>query len=293
MATGDTLTSSVADALNQMVASARTVRDYDAVVPKTVDRQTLANGTGMSWIEDRIEQMSAQDISETTVLDNPQQYQDTKFSITPTMSGIATFISDRTMRRIDSKVASLMRGAAMQRAMERKKDQDGIAQFAAFTTALAGTGQTMSHGFIAAGVSRILGNTTESGQGAGTINAVLHPFQIKDLRDELVVGIGTYTIPAGLSADMYRKGFEGTVAGANVWSDGNIAINSTPDARGAVYAQDSIVLVQGMAPNAKQRYHEEKGGGGTAYFLYDEYAYGQRRDAWGFSILTDATVPAN
>lgn len=293
MASGETTTTSVADALNSMVSSARFVRDYESVVPKSVDRQTLSNGTGLSWIEDRVERMTAQDVNENTILDNYQQYEDTKFSITPTMSGIATFVSDRTMRRIDSKVAALLRGQAMQKAMERKKDLDGIAQFANFSTTLAGTGQTMSHGFIGAGVSRILGNTTETGQGAGEIMAVLHPFQIKDLRDELIVGVGTYTVPQGLSEEYYRKGFSGTVADANVWSDGNIPINSTPDARGAVFARDAIVLVQGMSPSSKSRYREEKGGGGTDYFLYDEYAYGQRRDAWGFSILTDATVPSN
>ena len=59
MATGDTLVNNVSDALNVMVASARMVRDYDAVVPKTVDRQRLAENTGLSWIEDRVELLEA------------------------------------------------------------------------------------------------------------------------------------------------------------------------------------------------------------------------------------------
>lgn len=290
MATGDTLTSSVGDALNTMVAAARMVRDYDAVVPKTVDRQRLAEGTGLSWIEDRVELLSAQNVEETTILDNAQQYQDTKFSVTPTYSGIMTFISNRTMMRNDSKVTGLLRGQAMSRALQRKKDTDGIAQFALFSTTLAGTGQTIVSGFISAAASRIKGNATEPGRG--TINAVLHPFHIKDLQDEIVQGIGTYAVPEGLSAEMYRRGFNGTITGVNIWDDGNIAVVSS-DARGAIYTNDAIVLVEGMSMKSYDRFRPDKGAGGTEYYLYDEYAYGQRRDVWGFGLLGDATAPTN
>ena len=290
MATGDTTTGSVTNALDTMVAAARMVRDYDAVVPKTVDRQRLAEGTGLTWIEDRVELLSAMAVNETTVMDNAQQYADTKFSVTPTYSGIMTFISNRTMQRADPKVTALLRGTAMSRALQRKKDVDGILQFAVFTTALAGTGQTLHSGFISAGASRIRGNATEP--GTGTLNAVLHPYGIKDLQDELVAGVGTYTIPEGLSAETYRRGFSGTVTGVNVWEDGNIAIASN-DARGAIYDSKGIVLVEGMSMKSYERFRPDKGAGGTEYYLYDEYAYGIRRDVWGFSILHDATNPAN
>lgn len=291
MASGDTLTSSVSNALNTMVASGRMVRDYDAVVPKTVDRQRLADGTGLSWIEDRVELLSAQDVEETTILDNAQQYSDTKFSVTPTYSGIMTFISNRTMQRNDPKITALLRGEAMSRALQRKKDTDGIAQFALFSTALSGTGTTLVSGVISAGANRIKGNSTEPGRG--TINAILHPYGIKDLQDEIVQGIGTYTVPEGLSAEMYRRGFNGTIAGVNIWDDGNIAIDSTPDARGAMYTTDALVLVEGMSLKTYDRFRPDKGAGGTEYYMYDEYAFGQRRDVWGFSILHNATAPSN
>jgi len=274
-----------------MVASARMVRDYDAVVPKTVDRQRLAEGTGLSWIEDRVELLSAQDVEETTILDNSQQYSDTKFSVTPTYSGIMTFISNRTMMRADPKVTALLRGEAMSRALQRKKDTDGIAQFALFSTALAGTGQTLASGHISSGAVRIKGNSTEPGRGV--INAVLHSYGVKDLQDEIVQGLGTYTVPEGLTADYYRRGFSGTIAGVNVWEDNNIAIDSTPDARGAMYTSDAIVLVEGMSLKTFDRFRPDKGAGGTEYYMYDEYAFGQRRDVWGFGILHNATAPSN
>lgn len=292
MTTGDTTVGSVSDALNTMVAKARVVRDYDAVVPRTVDRQRLSDGTGTNWIEDRLELLVAQDIDEQTILDNPKQYDDTKLSISTAQSGISTYVSNRTMRRIDPKVAALMRGEAMGRAMQRKKDTDLILNFATFTTTYAGTGQTLHHGFISAAANVIKGNTTEPYQG-GVINAVLHPYAEKDLEDEIVAGVGTMPVPDGMSADAYRKGFSGMIAGVNVYTDGNIAINSTPDARGAVYAKDAIILVETHGLEKFERFNPAKGGGGTEYYLYEDYGSGIRRDVWGGSVLHDATAPAN
>lgn len=289
MASGDTTTTSINDAMNTMVASGRMVRDYDPVVPKTVDRERLTEG--LSWIEDRVDLLTAQDVNEQTVMDNPQEYSDTKFSVTPTYSGIMTFITNRTFNRGSSKVTTFLRGQAMSRALQRKKDVDGIAQFALFSTTLSGTGTTLASGVVSAAKSRITGNTTEPGRGV--INAVLHPFGVKDLQDELVAGLGTFAVPEGLTAEFYRRGFNGSIVGVNIWDDGNIAINSTPDARGAIYTKDAIVLVEGETLKSYNRFRPDKGAGGTEFFLYDEYAYGQRRDVWGFSVLHDATVPVN
>ena len=292
MVAGKTQTGSLADALQTMVASARIVREYEAVVPKTVDRRRLAEGTGLDWIEDRVEALVAQTITENTILDNPQQLQDTKFSITPTMVAIQTIITDRTRRRIVKSVAALL-GQAAQRAMERKKDEDGLTQFSNFSTALAGANTTLTSGHVSSAVSQVLGNTTETGMGAGPINLVLHPFGIKDLQDELVSGIGTYTIPIGLSADTYRKGFTGTLFNANVWSAGNMTIDGNSDAQGALYARDALVLVEGHSPRAESRRRPDIGGGADEAFLFDEYAYGERRDVWGISLLHDATAPTS
>jgi len=62
-------------------------------------------------------------ITETTILDNPQQISDTLLSITPTVIGIETLITDRVAMRITKKGYSKLGGLA-QNAIQRKKDQD-------------------------------------------------------------------------------------------------------------------------------------------------------------------------
>ncbi len=77
MAAGDTITQSLADSLDTVVASARQVREQEGVMPNLVDKVTLDQGTGTSWREISMSQLTAQAITETTRLDNPQQMSDT------------------------------------------------------------------------------------------------------------------------------------------------------------------------------------------------------------------------
>ena len=51
MAAGDTITQSLADSLDTVVASARQIREYEGVMPNLVDKVTLSEGTGTSWRE--------------------------------------------------------------------------------------------------------------------------------------------------------------------------------------------------------------------------------------------------
>ena len=292
MASGTTTSATLADSMPDMIQSARLFEEYDMIVPKTVDKVSLPRGQGGTWNEIRTEQIVAEGITEQTVNTNAQQFQDTLFSVTPSMVQVYTRITDKTFRRISGNVgATLGRGAQL--AMNRKLDTDGIAQFAGFSVTLAGTGTTLNHGYISAAVATIRGNATESGQNAGPIHACLHPFGIKDLQDEIEAGVGTYNVQPGMTEEFYKRGFSGTVAGANVWSVGNIAINSTPDARGAVYAQRALVLVRELELKTETRRRPDVGGGADEVFMTAGYAYGERRDIWGRSVLHDATSPTS
>lgn len=291
MASGTTVSNSLADSLPTIRQAARLFEEDEVVVTRTVDMQKLGKGEGSSWSEVRIEQISAQGITENTINDNPAMFEDAVFSVQPTMVQVYTRITDVTMRRISRNVAALL-GRGAQLAMNRKLDEDGLAQYSNFTSAaLCGTATTLSFGHIAAGVAQILGNATEGGAGAGPIHCVLHQYGIKDLQDEIVSGVGTYVVSDGLTEEIYRRGFSGTVAGANVWNDQNITVDGTPDARGAVYAQRALVLVKETEMVEKTRYRPEVGGGAQELFLTWAYAYGERRDVWGASLLHDATAP--
>ena len=294
MAAGDTITQSLADSLDTVVASARQVREYEGVMPNLVDKVTLSEGTGTSWREISMAALSAQNITETTTLDNPQQMSDTVFSITPTVTGIQTLVTDRVASRINSQSYAQL-GSLAQQAIQRKKDEDGLTVLDGATTELSGQGTTLASGVIAAAAYRISSNATEPGNPP--YRCVLHGFQIKDLYDELTAHIGTAAAgetSAGLTARVFEEGFRGKIAGVEVYEDGNITIDGSDDAKGGVFAQEAIVLVQGRAPRTATVRREDIGGGATVVYLYDEYAYGERSSGnWLFEIYSDASVPTS
>jgi hypothetical protein len=288
---GMTTTGSLADSLPTVISSARIIREYEGVVPQLVDKETLGEGIGNTWHEVSFSQLTAQSVTETEELDNPQQLSDTDKAITPVVVGIQTRITDRVAARM-SKNALAKTGSLAQNAIQRKKDEDGLTVLdSGATTASPTAGNVLTSGHIAAAKYNISSNTTEP--GLPPYRCVLHGFQIKDIYDELVAGVGTYTTPEGPTARVFSTGFNLPIAGCEVYEDGNISIDSSDDAIGGVFSQAAIVLVQGRAPRAVTVRKENIGGGATDVFLYDEYAYGYRTTSWLMEIKSDATAPTS
>lgn len=295
MPSGNTTTDALTDSLNDVVAAARAVREYEGKMSQLVERHTLEEGTGLSWRETVFAKLTAMSITEHTVNENYQQFSDSDWSITPTMVQVATLVTDRVARRIDKKAYARMGSLAMN-AMVRMKDTDGLAVLDGFTTSLGGAGTTLTTGLIAAASTRISSNTTEPFMGAK--RAVLHGFQIKDIYDELTASIGTSELTEGMTARVFKEGFRGKVADVMIYEDGNLTIDGDSDAKGGVFASDAIVLVQGMNLKRETERKPNIGGGSTALYLTDEYAYGERLGAnttgvGGYEIYTDATAPTS
>jgi hypothetical protein len=279
MASGDTITDSLRDSLDTVVASARTVREHEGVmaIKPVTDRVTLAEGTGEAWKEISLSRLDdAFDLTETTELDNPQQMVDTALSITPTLVGTHTYLSDRVAMRISRK-AFAQTGSLAQHSMQRKKDKDGLT--------------ILDSGVISAAVRRIQANATE--HSTATINAVLHSYQVHDIDAELRSPVGTYEVTSGETAKAWRESFQGRVGGANVLIDNLITVDTGDDAKGGVFAQDSIVLVQGMNMKAVAVRNEKRGYGGTDMYYRDEYAFGIRISTALFEIYSDVTEPTS
>lgn len=290
MASGNTTTSDLTDSLPKLLASARIIREHEGVMPQLVEKQTLGEGIGNDWNEISLDQLSATSVNEDTVLDNPQLITDNIFTVTPTIVGLMTVITDRVAQRISKNVMART-GELGQNAIQRKKNTDGLTVLDGFSTSHAGAGTTLTSGHISAAIAVIQGNTAEPGNPP--YRCVLHPYQIRDIEDEIIAGVGTYVVGEGLTARVFSEGFRGMIAGAQVYPDGNISIDGSSDAKGGVFAQEAIVLVQGRAPRAETKRLPETGGGATAVYHYDEYAYGERLDTWGVEIYSDATAPSS
>jgi len=288
---GWTTTSALADSLDDIRVSARITREQEGVVPKLVTMETLGEGVGLTWQEITYAKLTAQSVTETTDLDNPQQISDTIMGITPVMVAIETFLTDKVQLRINKKGFAKI-GQLGQNAIERKKDTDGITLFATFTgTSDPGAGATLASGYIASAAANIRGNTTEPGHDP--INCVLHPFQIHDLFNELIASVGSAIVTEGPTARVFQTGYNLPIANVTVYPDGNISVDSSGDAKGAVFAKEGVILVQGRSPRIVNVRNEKRGGGGNHVYHYDEYAYGERQSVWNYLMESDATAPTS
>ncbi len=294
MATGQTITDSLSDSLPTVVSAARNVREYKGVMTQIVDKQTLGAGVGNNWREIDLAKLTAQAITETTEEDNPQELSDSAISVTPSVISVHTVITDRAARNVSKNVFAKV-GSLGQQAIERQKDKDGLTVLDGATTALCGAGAALAPGHIAAAAYRIRGNTSEPWDGP--IAFVLHSFQMKDLFDDLVAGVGTYDISKGLTADVFKNSFNLPIANAQAYTDDNITIDSADDAKGGVFASGAngaIILVQARMPWVKTIRNEKLGGGATEVLHRDEYAYGERSVGnWLYEIISDVTVPTS
>lgn len=294
MPVGDTFVAQVEEGLHTTVAFARQRREFPSdIMVKLSDRQTLQEGTGTAWNEFIAENLIAQNYGETDVIDNPQQLDAAALlSATPQLVAIQTFIGRRVAARL-SPTAFATFGTLGQNAIQRKKNTDGHALFAAATVTLGATGTTATHGAILAAARRIRVDATEP--GPEPIAAVLHGYTIHDLQSEVLSGVGTYPIPAGLTEQVFRMGFKGSVGDVLIWEDGLIVVNSTPDTRGGIFSYGpggAVVLVQGLSPWREIKERPEKGYGGVDVWLKDEYVYVERSAGnWLFGHLADGTAP--
>ena len=289
MASGYTTTDALADSIHVIVAGARIVREYEGVMPQLVDKTTLMDEV-VDWREITLAKLNAQDVTETTDLDNAQQITDSVITLTPNMVGIYTVITDKVARSISKKTLA-KHGALAQNAIERKKDLAGLAVLDSATTSLSGAGTTLVSSVIAHGGVRITSNTTEP--GVAPIRCVLHGFQITDLYDEHTAGVGTYPVPEGMTARVFTEGFKMRIGGVDIFQDDNLTIDSSSDAKGGIFAAAAIPFVQGMKPKVEVVRKPNLGGGATGVYHYDEYVYGERSAGnWLFEVYSDATSPA-
>ncbi len=295
MAVGETLSSTLGGALPSIVVEARLIEEYAGTWRRTCDVKKQEEGTGMAWTQFQIAQIDAQDIGEAQENRNYQQLAGTLLSSEPVMSQVIIKITDRLYRKI-AKVVSSKFGSLAGNAMARKKDEDYLALFSTFaTTCSPGTGNPLSHGHIAAAARNASSNATEPSMAS--VYTVLHGFQIYDLQLEVLAPVGTYEV-TGMSETVYKQGWRGSVAGSDVFEDGNInpAGVSSTNARGATHTRDGVYAIMGMTLKTEKDRDIYFGGGADVISMTDEYSFVENTSRGTqtkcYQHVSDATAPA-
>ena len=303
MATGITARTSFSEAVPIINHAARSRGEFPFVSHKLTDMQKLGPNEGDKWRELLFGQLTAQSIGAHDVLDSFQDLGgESVIEIEPAYSGIATKVTNAAYKRLSS-VAVAQIGNRTGDALMRKLNDDTIAVFDTATSTLGTAGNVGTYGLVAAGVSRVRTgdkstSSTTHEPWTGPIVAVMNSYQVKHIQDEVTAGIGTYTVPTGMTEDYFKRGItDMTVAGASIAVDDNIPIDSSSDARGAIFAQGkdgAIVTVEEEGLKTYSRFDPSYGGGADEIFTYKSWQHGERGGGiWMFKYVTDSTPPTS
>ena len=130
-------------------------------------------------------------------------------------------------------------------------------------------------------------NNSNFGPAPMPVNAALHVEQISDIIADITdtAPRGTTT---GLTEDLLQRWYRGSdrLYGVPIVHSGNIERDSGNDAKGAIFASEALYMV--IANDADVTEEDDNSLRAKEYGIFQEWAEGERADAHGVEIFSDA-----
>lgn len=284
----------LADTLPTVLESARLTEQFIAVMSGLVWKIRKELHDGKTVNVPTFGTVSAKALAEGIDMVDSETMSDTSVTITPAEVGCKLILTDKMVRDNNEDVKAAA-GRILGAAMEVKRDQDLLLQFASAGTTI-GSGGTLTLGMVAAGRAIIKGNPVSSGgPGTGAMYAVQHPYVTLDLVDvftPVTPAAGTTTaMGSALTDDVIRNYSIGKLFGIPIIEDGNIdTVTLANTAKGGVFTTDSIILATanewGVEPERDASLRA------TELNIVGEYGVGIYESDWIVTLNNDATIPA-
>jgi N4-gp56 family major capsid protein len=173
-------------------------------------------------------------------------------------------------------------GTVLGNAIATKMDQDLIALFAGFSSALgaAGAEVTAVEIFKAAAILR-------ANKVSGAISAVLHPYQAYALKSALTAA---FVNPNGGVAQnvAMANGYVGNLGGVEVYQSSNLVIDGAGDAVACVFAPESMALAMKRDFNIEMQ--RDASMRGWELNATAAYGVGELDDSFGVKVTGDAVI---
>jgi len=290
-----TTTAELGDTIPTVIEEARHTAQFQAVMANLCWRITKQKGDGSTVNVPYWGEVTAVGLTEGVDMTASSAMEDTNVQITPAEVGVKIILTDKLVRdnMNDVKAAA---GKILGAAMEKKRDKDLLGQFADATTDLGGSND-LTMGFIAAARALLAGNATTAGGPAPLPYAcVHHPFVLLDLVDvvtPILPEAGSLAIGTALSDEILRNYTIGRLFGMPIIEDGNITIDTTPDARGGVFASGTgggIILATANEWSVEPE--RDASLRGWELNVVGEYGVGEYLAGWIVSLNSDAATPA-
>ena len=276
----ESTSSTLSELYTEIVAEAQFVINEKSIMKNLVKNYAISGG-GKSVEVPIYAAVSAAAVSEAADLSNTA-INPSSVTITAAEVGIMTTLTDLARNSAPRNVAGDI-GKLFGEAIAKKMDQDLLALFDGFSTAVGTDSAALSPAtiFNAASTLRALGLPVEE------TYCVLHPKVAYDLKSGL-----TNTF-AGLSTDLsneaLRGGFIGQIAGIKIFETGNMANTGTAgDFKGGMFHKDALGLA--MMQDIKIETQRDASLRADEIVATAVYGVGELHDSYGVEVLADSSI---
>ena len=180
-------------------------------------------------------------------------------------------------------------GKVIGNAMAKKIDQDGLSLFSGLDTSLGATTVTFSLDYLLAAISQCYGQAEPVPDPLVT---VLHPYQLHEVVDTIATPAAN-TMPPELMTGSLKSYFRGTekLFGTAVFSTGNIAVDTSGDAHGAVFSKLAFIYLVGWEPDTWVEFDGSLRGWEIG--IVSDYAMVEEDGTYGRDLYFDAGTPTS
>ena len=249
MATGLSLstTSNLTSGQAIMIDRARVAFEPAAPEPETIAMKQLPTGHYQFSSNIYARLSNADALTEGVDLSSVQQFVANNITINPSEHGLLVTQSKRLRRRQGDSDAASTAGTLMGISIRARQALDIHAVWDTFTKTTPGAAQPLDITEYRGSVAYLItDNSSAYGPAPMPLTSVLHAEQISDVILDISDPGATISARFGLSADMLQRWWRGSdrLYGIPILHGGYIARDTLDDAKGAIYARDSMVMVE-------------------------------------------------
>jgi len=281
-----TVASDLAAGQIAMVGTARYTYEHKTLCTQLFTRMTLAPGEKSLFIP-KFGTVTARDLTDGVDMTESQALTIGGTTHTTDEAGCKVIIT-RKLRHQLKEDAYKAAGRVIGNAMAKKIDQDGLALFDGLSGTL-GAGGTISIDYVQAAVTQLLGQSEPAPE---PFMCVLHPYHFHEIIDIIATPAANTTPPAWMT-DAMRYYFRGTekLFGASMFTDGNMEVDSSDDAKGAVFSKEAFIYLVEQEP--ENWVEEDKSLRGWEIGIVADYGMVEEDDSYGREMYFTATAPTS
>ena len=294
MATGISVssTSNLSSGQKILVAAAKLAFEPAAPNPDLIMNERIPTGHKQWDVLTYARLSDAAALTEGVDLSNVQQLRANSLSITPSEHGIIATLSKRLIRRQGDTAVVGTAGTMLANSLRRIMDKDVITLYDGFSKSSPGASSALDVTEFRGAVAYLMtDNDSDYGPAPMPLRAALHIEQISDIILDITdAGSRVGGVEDGFSSELIQRWWKGNdrLYGVQVFHAGNIERDSGDDAKGGLFNEGALELV--MANEAETTEEDDNSLRAIEYGIFQEWGEGERADAHGVEIFSDAAA---